>query len=113
MRRDMMCEVSLHEGSSPRQHSGLLWGKSRSTAQKCLGSPGPYQRVPRGLPELLWIERSGPPSYPKRVGERFHVDGLTIEELKSIRNHDFRWGNAPLQVVDQVKYVGLRLAPLG
>jgi hypothetical protein len=25
------------------------------------------------------------------------------------RNHDFRWGSAPLQVVDQVKYLGVRL----
>jgi hypothetical protein len=25
------------------------------------------------------------------------------------RNHDLRWGSAPLQVVDQVKYLGVRL----
>jgi hypothetical protein len=53
---------------------GPFLRKSRRLAQKLLGSPGLYQRVPRGLPELRWMERSGTPSCPKRgVGEWFHV----------------------------------------
>jgi hypothetical protein len=31
------------------------------------------------------------------------------EAVAEARSHDFRWGSAPLQVVDQVKYLGEQL----
>jgi hypothetical protein len=91
--------------------SGLLAGSSPLVLQAYADDKVAASSSPRGLQRILHAM--------KRYGDTWGCCANTDKSrvllvgppgaVAEARNHGFRWGSAPLQVVDQVKYLGVRL----